>query len=104
MKLARQDTGNVKYDSPLREKGSTTFFLIPFLPLDRRLFYTVEELYIPSLMQANRYILFLQPYWIRALAVGRRPLVVMSRHLDELQSLGVSVIEFGFVVLPEMVA
>jgi hypothetical protein len=27
-------------DSPLREKGSTTFFLIPFLPLDRRLFCT----------------------------------------------------------------
>jgi hypothetical protein len=24
---------------PLRENGSTTFFLIPFLPLDRRLFY-----------------------------------------------------------------
>ena len=25
--------------SPLREKGSTTFFLIPFFPFERRLFY-----------------------------------------------------------------
>jgi len=28
--------------APLREKGSTTFFLMPFLPFDRRLFYILH--------------------------------------------------------------
>jgi hypothetical protein len=34
---------------PLREKGSTTFFLMPFLPLDKRLFYHDRTLLISEL-------------------------------------------------------
>ena len=37
-KLVMKVSKGVKTDIPLREKGSTTFFLIPFLPFDRRLF------------------------------------------------------------------
>lgn len=38
MQQGRREGGFEELSSPFRVKGSTTFFLIPFLPLERRLF------------------------------------------------------------------
>ena len=69
-------------DIPLREKGSTTFFLIPFLPLDKRLFYACTRVRPHALWTFRAPGLrdrpCQQPWWIRrgdAVEEDREPAV-----------------------------